>query len=279
VSQLTANIHFAGVRLANGLRTHYAEGGDPAAHPLLLLHGLSDSWYSYSRVLSDLAARYHVFALDQRGHGDTDKPATGYAAAELAADALAFLDAMELPRAAVVGHSMGSEVAIELALAAPERLSALVLVGANTSWNAPELREFQQLVNGLADPVSAAFVREFQAGTAYAPLPEAFLDSVVEESMRLPAHVWRGALAGQIEADYAARLGAIRTPALVLGGEEDPYCPAANQSDLAARLGNAKLRLYPRVAHCPHWERPDEFVRDLTWFLDRVGWDASELQV
>lgn len=258
------------VQLATGIRMHYAEQGDPADQPLVLLHGLSDSWFSYSRVLPALAGDYHVYALDQRGHGDSDRPAGGYAMATMAADVVAFLDAMGLPRATVVGHSMGSIVAIELALAAPERLDALVLIGANTSWDAPEIVAFQAVIDTLEDPIAAEFVREFQASTALEPLPDAFLDRVVAESLKLPARVWRGAVAGAIRADYAGRLGAIRTRTLVMGGEEDPYCPVIRQRELAARLGNAELKLYPQMSHCPHWERPEQFVQDVEAFLTRV---------
>jgi non-heme chloroperoxidase len=260
----------ADIQLSTGIRMHYAEQGHPADHPLVLLHGLSDSWFSYSRVLPALARSYHVYALDQRGHGDSDRPASGYAMADLAADVVAFLDAMHLTRATVVGHSMGSIVAIEAALAAPERLDALVLIGANTSWDAPEIMGFQEVVDSLEDPIAAEFVREFQASTAFEPLPEAFMERVVAESLKLPARVWRGALGGCIAADYAGRLGAIQTRTLVIGGEDDAYCSQANQHELAARLPNAALKLYPQLGHCPHWERPEAFVRDLEQFLIRA---------
>jgi pimeloyl-ACP methyl ester carboxylesterase len=263
-------IHLASASLATGLRLHYAEQGDPAAHPLILLHGLSDSWFSYRRVLPALAEHYHVFALDQRGHGDSDRPTDGYAMTDLAADVVAFLDAMGLTQVTVAGHSMGSIVATELALAAPERLTGLILIGANTSWNTPEVVEFQQVLGNLEDPIPAAFVRAFQASTAFEPLPDAFMERIVAESLKLPARVWQAALAGSIAADYAGRLGAITTPTLVLGGEEDAYCTAARQRELAARLGNAELRLYPQLGHCPHWEQPEAFVRDVVTFLTRV---------
>lgn len=263
-------MRLASTRLASGLRLHYAECGDPADHPLILLHGLSDSWFSYSQVLAALGASYHVYALDQRGHGDSDRPQASYAMAELATDVLAFMDAHGLAKATVIGHSMGSCVAIEIALAAPERLAGLILVGANTSWNSPELAEFQGVVDAMEDPIAPEFIREFQASTAYEPLPEAFMARVVAESLKLPVRVWRRALAGNRGANYAARLGEIRVPTLVLGGEEDAYCPAERQRELAGRLSNAQLKLYPRVGHCPHWERPEAFVRDVEAFLTRT---------
>ncbi|NTU78778.1 MAG: alpha/beta hydrolase [Chloroflexales bacterium] len=259
----------ANVELPTGFRMHYAEQGDPADRPLLLLHGLSDSWFSYSRVLPSLARSNHVYALDQRGHGDSDRPAGGYRMQELAADVVAFMNAMGLPQVTLAGHSMGSIVATHVALAAPERLAQLILIGANTSWDAPELVEFKQVIDALEDPIAAEFVREFQASTAAEPLPEAFMERVVAESLKLPARVWRAAVEGVLTADYAGHLDAIRMPTLVIGGEQDPYCPAVNQRELAARLQNAELTLYAQLGHAPHWEHPEAFVRDVVAFLSR----------
>lgn len=264
------DLRLAYAQLPSGIKLQYAEQGSPSAPPLILLHGFTDSWFSYSHVIAALAARFHVFALSQRGHGDSDRPAAGYAMADLAADVIAFMDVQGLDQAAVIGHSMGSIVATELALAAPGRLNALVLMGANTSWNTPEIVAFREVVATLADPVPAEFVREFQGSTAFEPLPEAFMGRVVAESLKLPARVWRAGLAGHIAADYEGRLGTIRTPTLVLGGEADAYCPADKQRELAARLANAELKLYPRLGHCPHWERPEAFVQDVEAFLSRT---------
>ncbi|HKG95645.1 MAG TPA: alpha/beta fold hydrolase, partial [Gemmatimonadaceae bacterium] len=84
---------FDDVRLPTGVRLRYAEQGDPSGHPIILLHGYSDSWFSYSGVLPLLPERYHVYALDLRGHGESDRPAAGYAMRDLAADVVAFMDA------------------------------------------------------------------------------------------------------------------------------------------------------------------------------------------
>jgi pimeloyl-ACP methyl ester carboxylesterase len=74
---------------------------------VIRLHGYTDSWFSFSRVLPLLAATYQVYALDQRGHGNSDRPACGYSSAAFAADAIAFIDAVGLQQATFVGHSMG----------------------------------------------------------------------------------------------------------------------------------------------------------------------------
>ncbi len=262
-------LRFADVRLTTGVRLRYAEQGDPTGRPIILLHGYSDSWFSFSRVLPLFPAAYHAYALDQRGHGDSDRPASGYTMRDLATDVIAFMDAMGLERATLVGHSMGSMVAQQVALAAPERVAQVVLVAPatiNIVHNEAVL-ELKQAVESLTDPVPAEFAREFQVSCVYQPLPAEFMDRVVAESLKLPARVWRALMAGLLHADHPARVGESRIPTLILWGEQDAFFPRAEQDALAAVLGAAPLRVYPETGHAPHWERPEEFVRDVEAFL------------
>jgi pimeloyl-ACP methyl ester carboxylesterase len=261
------SLHFGDVHLSTGVRLRYAETGDPAAHPLILLHGYSDSWFSWSRVLPALATGFHIYALDQRGHGDSDRPEQGYRMADFAADTLAFMDALDLPRATLVGHSMGTLVALQAALMAPERVARLVLIGAAASARTAAVLELEPVIAALEDPVPAAFVREFQASTAYQPLPAACLDWSVVASLRLPARVWKTVAAGLLAADYTGALGQIRAPALILWGERDTVFPRATQDALLAGLPHPRLKVYPETGHAPHWERPAEVVQDVYAFL------------
>ncbi len=270
-------LRFADVRLRTGVRLRYAEQGDPAGQPIILLHGYSDSWFSFSRVLPLFPAAYHVYALDQRGHGDSDRPASGYTMRDLAADAIAFMDAKGLAQAIVVGHSMGSLVAQQVALAAPERVARLVLVGSATAAREiVGIFELEQAVDSFAaassaDPVPAEFAREFQASTAYQPLPADFMDRVVAESLKLPARVWRALMDGMLATDVPTKLGDSRIPTLILWGDRDGYFPRSEQDALLAMLPTATLKVYPETGHTPHWERPQEFVRDLEVFITRTA--------
>src|SRR5215813_5937014 len=123
------SLQFADARLSTGVRLRYAESGDPAGHPIILLHGYTDSWFSFSRALPYFDPSHHVYILDQRGHGDSDRPASGYTFSDFAADVIAFMEAKGIKRATLVGHSMGSIVAQGVALLAPERVERLVLIG------------------------------------------------------------------------------------------------------------------------------------------------------
>jgi pimeloyl-ACP methyl ester carboxylesterase len=257
------------VTLANGLTIRYAERGGTEGRPIVFLHGYSDSWYSFRRALDLLAGRRHAFAPDARGHGDSGKPAAGYGLEALAADAVELLDALAVERAAVVGHSLGSFVAQALAIAHPERVERLVLVGsAATVKGNPPLAEFLEIVEGWSAAPERALIREFQTSTVHAPLPEWFLEAIVSESAKLPLRVWREALAGLLAADLTDRLAEIVQPAWVVWGDRDAIFSRADQDALLRRLPNATLSVFGGVGHAPHWERPHEFVRELERFLD-----------
>ena len=262
-------VEFAATRLATGPRLHYAERGDRAGEAIIFLHGYSDSWYSYSRVLPLLSPEHHAFAPDQRGHGDSDKPQCCYTTDDYAADVDAFMDAVGVDEATLVGHSTGALFAQRVALSYPHRVSRLVLVGAQTPANEMILG-LREEVRALNDPVPPEFVREFQESTIYRPVPEQFLDTVVSESLKLPARVWRDYMEGavlSIDQDYVIRLREINVPTLILWGEQDALFPRDEQERLAAAIPNAILKVYPESGHVVHWEWPERFVRDLEAFM------------
>ncbi|MCP4084962.1 MAG: alpha/beta hydrolase [Actinomycetia bacterium] len=110
-------------------RFHYLEWGNPEAQSVLLLHGSNQSAHSWDLVSLHLADRFHVFALDQRGHGDSEwSRDSDYSSEAMGLDAAAFIDAMGLDHLIVVGHSMGGQNAMRLTLSHPERVTRLCLV-------------------------------------------------------------------------------------------------------------------------------------------------------
>jgi non-heme chloroperoxidase len=255
--------------LSTGVSLHYAEQGDRAGEAIVFLHGYSDSWFSFSRILPLLSPEYHAFGLTERGHGESDKPECCYTVEDFAADVDAFMDALGIGKATLVGHSGGSFMAQRVALSYPHRVSRCVLIGsATTLLNNEGIGELGNEVLALEDPVPPEFVREFQESTIYYPVPEEFLETVVSESLRLPARVWRDYWEGVVlTVDYAARLDGIDVPTLILWGEQDALFPREEQERLAAAIPGATLKMYPETGHAVHWERPEWVVRDLEAFI------------
>jgi hypothetical protein len=104
-------VRFDKARLSTGLRIHYSESGDARGTPVVFVHGWLDSWFSFSRVLPLLPATLRLIALDQRGFGESDHQDSGYTIPGFAADLVALLDALDIDRAVLVGHSFGTFVA------------------------------------------------------------------------------------------------------------------------------------------------------------------------
>jgi pimeloyl-ACP methyl ester carboxylesterase len=236
---------------------------------VILLHGYSDSRFSFSSLLPVLPSDYRVYALDLRGHGLSDQPAAGYSMRELAGDVLAFMDAKRVTKATVVGHSMGSFVAQQLAIAAPTRIERLVLLGSATSVRGMNgFGEFQKAVEALQEPVAEEFAREFQVTTIYHPIQPEFLDRAVGESLRLPARVWHALMAGMASTEPATVLGKHRIPTLLIWGDRDAVFPRSEQDALLTMIPSASLKVYEETGHAVHWERPAEVARDLERFIE-----------
>ena len=243
-------------------------GGDPAGCPVVFLHGVTDSWRSFEPVLPHLPASIRAIVLTQRGHGDSDRPAGGYDPSDFAADVAAVLDRLGIERAVIAGHSMGSHVAQRFAIDHPDRTAGLVLAGAfhRFATNAAITDYWDTLVSTLADPIDRSVAVEFQASTLARPVPDAFFDMVVEESLKVPARVWRDAFEGLLKIDHADRLGSIAVPTLIIWGDQDAFCPRADQDALLAAIPDVRLTVYAGAGHALHWEEPARYAADVAAF-------------
>ena len=256
------------VELPNRVRLSYVEQGDPSGVPTLLLHGVTDSWRAFEPVLPHLPDSIHAFALTQRGHGDADRPIAGYRTRDFAADVAAFADAVGLASAVVAGHSMGSTNAQRFAIDYPERTQGLVLAGSFATYrgNAKLVEFWESAVSQLTDPIDPGFVRKFQESTLAQPVPQAFLDAAVRESLKVPARVWRAAFEGFFEDDFVGELSKIRAATLILWGDRDALCPRRDQDVLLRAIAGSRLIVYEGAGHALHWERPERFAADLAAF-------------
>lgn len=259
------------VRLPTGVTLRYVEQGRGDGTVVVFLHGYTDSHHTWDLDLPHFPRDVHVYALDQRGHGDSSRPACCYTQQAFAKDVVAFLDAKRVSRAVLVGHSMGSFIAQQVALDSPGRVKALVLVGSAPTVAGNEVAlGLKAFVDTLTDPVDPAFIRDFQASTFHAPVPASYLDTLVAESSKLPARVWQDALDGLIAEDHAARLGRLRVPTLIISGDHDGFFSVDEQRALARAIRGSKYLLYPDTGHAPHAERPRRFVDDVRHFLERL---------
>jgi pimeloyl-ACP methyl ester carboxylesterase len=262
---------FDNVRLATGPRLHYAQYGNPAGEAIVFLHGWPDSWFTFSRVFPLLPQHLRLLAIDQRGYGDSDRPESGYTIPDLAGDVVAFLDALDIERVTLVGHSFGSFVARCAAIAEPRRVTRLALIGTGFAKSNPVVRDLPASMRDLPDPVPVEFVRDFQASTAYRPIPPEFFDRIVAESLKLPARLWRELIDRLLEYDDAEQLSRIAAPTLLLWGDHDALFSRSEQDRFIAACPLARLKVYEGTGHCPNWEEPERVARDIAAFAEQAA--------
>ncbi len=270
-SAFTSNEQFA--TLSTGVRMEYVEQGPADGLPVIFLHGVTDSWRSFERILPLLPPNVHAFAVSARGHGDSSRPATGYSPADMAQDLRALMNAVGLENAVIVGHSMGSLVAQRFALDYPDRVSGLVLMGAFPSLfrDAGVTEFYRSTIAPLADPIDVAFAREWQQSTLARPMAADHFESVVTETLKVPSRVWRAAFEGFLSTpDFSSDLSGVSVPTLIAWGDRDAYTLRDNQDRLRALLRGARFIVYKGGGHGFHWEDPAGFAADLSAFLTGV---------
>jgi pimeloyl-ACP methyl ester carboxylesterase len=263
------------VDLQTGISMAYVEVGDPSGEPTIFLHGFTDTSRSFWPTIGHLAGLrpdLRIFALDQRGHGDSSMPDPEacqaapercFRPADFAADVLAFMDAKGIDRAHIVGHSLGSLIAQELALETPERVRRMVLIATSArTADQPAVGEF--LLAGLiegpwrdallgrgipfpdgayeltpldADPdIETWMIENWVVEVTADP---AFLASILPETVRTPLGTWVGVARALTSVDNTERLKTLSVPVLVIWPTQDVTFLASDQRELRAALDTA----------------------------------------
>ncbi|MGD0303307.1 MAG: alpha/beta hydrolase, partial [Candidatus Acidiferrales bacterium] len=258
------------IKLPSGLTLNYVVQGDPNGRPIVLLHGAGDSWHSYDLVLPHLSSKYRVYAVTLRGHGWSDHPAQGFARTDFAGDITAFLEQLNLRNVVLVGHSLGSFVAQQVAADDHGRIAKLVLIGSGPGIlrDPQERQELVSVFEALQDPIPYTFARDFQASTIHAPVPPDFFETLVSEALKAPASTWHG-LGKSFESQQPVPFDQIKVPTLVFWGDKDNFFQKADEELLVSKIAGAKLVVYPNTGHALHWERPERFAKDLSEFAEK----------
>lgn len=256
-----------------GVTLHHETIGE--GEPLLLVMGTSGAVGLWGELPARLAEHHRVITFDNRGLGGSERGDGPISVASMAEDASALLEALDVPRAHVLGWSLGSAVAQELALAHPEQVTSTVMYA---TWGRCD--GFQRAVlSALRLPYA---VRDMEAalavsGIAFSPqlLDRPDLEQMLgamlpafpqdEAQMQVTVEQWDADLAH----DSLDRLSGITAPTLVVVGEQDLLTPVWQSRAVAERIPGARFELVtgPGSSHAMHLERPDDLVRIVTAFL------------
>ncbi|MEU1042401.1 alpha/beta fold hydrolase [Streptomyces sp. NPDC005551] len=259
------------VQLAGGLLLPYAEAGRPDGVPVVFVHGIGDSWWTFEPLLRQLPAALHAFAPTQRGHGDAERPADGYRPEDFARDLVRFLDAAGIERAVLAGASSGGVPARMVAGSHPDRVAGLVLMGVPAVLDdKPRLAALWESVRELRNPVPRSFVEDLLDGMVNRPVGRGFMATMTEESLKPPAYVWRETLRGLLETDLAATLRGILVPTLLLWGDRDGFLSRADQQLILDTIPGSTLVVHEGSGHLLYWEQPERVLQDIAGFAAQV---------
>ncbi|MBB5868358.1 rifampin ADP-ribosylating transferase [Allocatelliglobosispora scoriae] len=257
------------VELSTGVTVPYVAYGDCSGAPVVLLHAWGESLGSFDRMLPLLPATIHAVAMDQRGHGGASAPVDGYALVDFAADVEAFMDAVGMASAVLLGSSSGGYVAQQVAVSSPGRVTGLVLVGSPRSLHGRP--DFADAVDRLTDPVDREWVTaSLEWFPRFHAVPARYIQDRVDDGARMPAHVWRGALDGLTAAVPPTETATITAPTLIIWGGRDEVLPRADQEALAAAIPGSRLVVYDDTGHLVLWEQPEHVAADLTDFAESL---------
>jgi non-heme chloroperoxidase len=265
------------IKLSNGLDMAYRQAGHGPTS-VVFVHGYSLSSAEWSKVLPLFPAdRYTTYAIDLRGFGDSGKPDDGNNFEQLVADVVRFLDAFNLSRAVMIGHSMGGSLLQDFVLAHPLRVSALVLSDA-FARNEPPLgisESVRKRIDGYggADAnrrvFEAAMPHYFDASNASPDDIQSFLTSALKASD--PA--LKGLLAEEytIAAIPIERFREITVPTLILVGAHDTFVPNKQVMALTDAIPGVRLTaVIPRSGHTPMWEQAETWTTTVRQFLESL---------
>lgn len=256
------------VTTADGVALAYVELGKGEGTPLILLHGYTDNSRSWSLVAPYLGNRT-IYALDLRGHGASDAPACCYGIDTLAHDLGAFMDALGIEKADLVGHSLGSITVGVFAATHPERVNKLVLISSALTVPAGARDWLWQNVATLQHPIDPN--SQFMLDWYYNPNPvdADFLDRERAESAARPQQVWVGVLVGLSLLDWTPLASRIAAPTLLLWGDQDGFFGTAEQDALRKALPGARFEAFAGYGHNMFWEVPEQAGRTIAAFLDQ----------
>jgi pimeloyl-ACP methyl ester carboxylesterase len=266
---------------ANGIRFAYRRFGKTGSVPIVMnihFRGTIDHW---DPVITDgLAEHREVILFDNAGVGASsgEVPATF---PDMARDAIAFIKAIGIGKADVLGYSIGGKIAQEIAAQAPDLVRKLVLIGTGPRGADTAASRSAEIFSATYDPPEHLWIAaHFSASAAGRAAGLAYLERKHRRRDRSP-EVSETSAATQLQAivrsnekvdgvlDYLAE---IHHPAFVVHGRNDLIIPTVNGFTLQQHLPNAQLIIYPDSNHAPFYQYPGMFIRDVSCFLDQTQW-------
>lgn len=255
-------------------RIHYVLEGPDKEPVLMFSHSLASSTVMWEPQAKYFHRSFRVLRFDTRGHGKSEVPEGPYTFQLLADDVLALLDSLEIEKVHFLGLSMGGMIGQELALRHPERLLSLTLsdTAAHTAQEAVkvwEQRIEQVKREGLKPLLEGTMERWFT--DAFRKARPAPYEAIEQQFLHTPLAGYIGCVQAIMKLDNLDRLSSIRTPTLILVGEEDSGTPVSAAQEIRKRISGSRLAIIPQARHLSNVEQSDRWNRELESFLSSLS--------
>ncbi|MEZ2301902.1 MAG: alpha/beta fold hydrolase [Microcoleus sp.] len=270
-------------KTSDGAQISYIIAGK--GKPIVMLHGWSQSAEQFKYQIPVFAEHYQVIAVDLRGHGESEKVSFGYRISRLSKDVQELIDALQLEKPHLLGHSMGCAIIWSyLDLFGSNAIDRLVLVDQcplgilRSHWNAQEIAESgaiftaEQLngaVNALENSEAEEFTRNMLASMVTPAMPKEQFEWIVECNQRLPRSLAATLLYNHLHTDWRDRIVRIRQPTLIVGGRKS-LIPWRSQVWINQSIPSSELEIFEEAEGGGHFmfiENPDKFNRRVLEFL------------
>jgi esterase len=261
---------------------HHQITGNPAGHKLVFLHGLMGSASNWRRIIPAFEGDFRILAYDQRGHGRSFQPPTGYQPRDYAEDLKRILDELGWAKTALVGHSMGGRNALEFASLFSQRVNALILEDIGPEASSQAVRHIERLIELVPTPfVSREEAKEFfdhryPALIPFYPKAEVvarFLFTNMENKPQGGVD-WRFSKSAILQSLREGRredrwdaLRRLKMPVLIIRGENSMDLAPETFARMQTILPLAQGVEIPDAGHWVHFDQPDIFIRVLKDFL------------
>lgn len=257
----------------NDISLYYEIYGDGT--PLLLIAGLGSDSASWLGVVNGLSKYFRTIIFDNRGCGRSDVPRGAYSIRNMADDAVKLLDALEIKRAHIIGHSMGGYIAQQLAINYPERIGKLILESTAPVSSKRNNILFEDIYNQLKrEGHSESWIRRWTFWLFSPKLftDSTFIDTFIKNSLKYPYLQKADGFKSQIDAialfDARDKIGTIKAKTLILEGKDDILIAQGEAEILARNVRESSFQLLEGVAHCMHIENPKLFTGAVLKFLN-----------
>jgi pimeloyl-ACP methyl ester carboxylesterase len=272
------------VALPNGQTMAYISLGDPAGTPVVLIHGYTDNARDWLPLVPYLSPRFHLILPDLRGHGRSGKPECCYTRLDFAYDIKLLLDALNVRKADIVGHSLGSFIAQTFAEYWPERTRRVILISSSggprpgTPPHKPAY-DYAAAIRALKEPIDPDSPFMIAWWSSPTPVDPEFLRRQRRDAAAIPLKVWLAVLdQGLIDSDLQSTLPKLTAPTLLIWGSKDPIMEEDVRQTLRDALPHAQVKIFKGLGHNPLWEDPQACADAINTFLTAASTGTARAQ-